>query len=729
MHTAARLTRIAGPFLRACPGLLVAVLLCALPLTAEEPRSAEAQVQLAAQLAPSLVQVAYTLQYDKGEAPRGTGWGERCPNCGQFHGNPLESLVRDERPLLTAGFLVSPTQLVAPDIQVHPRFIQTISVRRGDQVAEARISALARDCNAVLIEIPRAFPGTRPLEFDASKEGPYLAATYTQLDGDWALHVQPLSTMVTVPLRQPPFIPAPSYSLILDRDGSPVALSMAEKLPVDDTWKGSPLDWPMITSEALQQRLGELEERTTAALMRVSLGLRSPRSNPNEYSRYSSRDDDATQIDTLGLLFEPDRVLVLSSLPPRVTARLEHIHLDHPEQGLVPARFSGSFKHIGALEVSPESSLAVVLEWSDAPIASHRDQILLMADISMQGDQRIARFSHSRISSLDIGWKGQVYPEFTGRVQSPFLFDLEGRLVALPIGQRETNPMERSYSQSYSSRVTPVPYVLAHVSDTLASHDAANVPLSAEEESRLAWLGIELQPLNRDLARANEVSDQTRDGNTGALVTHVYAASPAAQAGIEPGMILLRLHTPDRAQPMEVRVDDSRSYHSPFPWDQLDEIPEQYFDQIPSPWPSAETGFARILTDLGIGSVFTADFFHDGEVIAKPFTVVAGPSHYESAPRYRAEELGLTVRDMTYEVRRYLQRDEEEPGVVVSRVEAGTRASIAGIKPYELITHVNNEPMHTVADFERLTAAEGELRLSIIRMATGRLVRITAPGR
>jgi S1-C subfamily serine protease len=57
-------------------------------------------------------------------------------------------------------------------------------------------------------------------------------------------------------------------------------------------------------------------------------------------------------------------------------------------------------------------------------------------------------------------------------------------------------------------------------------------------------------------------------------------------------------------------------------------------------------------------------------------------------------------------------------------VEAGGRASVAGVKPYEIITHINDQPVNGVKDLEQATSGSGELRLSIKRMAKGRIVTI-----
>ncbi len=163
-----------------------------------------------------------------------------------------------------------------------------------------------------------------------------------------------------------------------------------------------------------------------------------------------------------------------------------------------------------------------------------------------------------------------------------------------------------------------------------------------------------------------------------------------------------------------------------FPWERLDEIREQVFDRIPTPWAPVENAFNRALTDLGFGRKFTLEYVVDGKLASLDLEVSASPVHYESAPRYKAEGIGLTVRDLTYDVRRYTQRKADEPGVVISKIEAGSKASVAGVKPFEIITHVNDQPVANVKEFEAQIGKGGELRLSIKRMAKGRIVTLKA---
>ena len=143
-----------------------------------------------------------------------------------------------------------------------------------------------------------------------------------------------------------------------------------------------------------------------------------------------------------------------------------------------------------------------------------------------------------------------------------------------------------------------------------------------------------------------------------------------------------------------------------------------------APWPQVENVFTRALTDLGFGSKFTAEFARDGETFHKPFVVEQGPPHYNAADKFKSEVLGMTLRDLTYEVRRQLQKLPEDPGVVVAKIESGEKAAIAGIRPYELITHVNGEPVTSVDQFEEMIKDQEEVRLSVLRLRQGRMVKI-----
>jgi hypothetical protein len=256
--------------------------------------------------------------------------------------------------------------------------------------------------------------------------------------------------------------------------------------------------------------------------------------------------------------------------------------------------------------------------------------------------------------------------------------------------------------------------------------DESNVPLSAEEESRVAWTGVVLQELDEELARVYQVSEQSEDGYVGGIVSFIYPDSPAAQADIRNGDILLRVHVDRLPRPLDIMTEGD--YGMNFPWHQLDEVPEEYFEMIPRPWPSVDNAFNRMLTELGFGTPYRIELFRDGEIAYVELTVLESPSHHDAAPQFENEQVGLTVRPMTYEVRRYFQKDETDPGVLVTRIEPGSKSSVGGIKPYEVILEVNDQPVFSNDDFRAAIAGQNELRLTVDRMKRSRVVKLVFDG-
>jgi hypothetical protein len=311
-----------------------------------------------------------------------------------------------------------------------------------------------------------------------------------------------------------------------------------------------------------------------------------------------------------------------------------------------------------------------------------------------------------------------------------FLFSLGGELVALPLTVREKVASQGEYAGrsrlDYQSSVLSAADLTEILADPGAL-DPDNRPLSEAEENRLAWLGVELQAMDPDLARFNKVVDLTNGGETGGIVTFVYDHSPAAKAGIEVGDILVRLHIKGQPRPLEVQVSPYDMGWGAQYLEALDQIDPSYYDQIPPPWGGAETTLTRSLTDVGFGTPFTAEVFRGGAILRLEFAVEEGPAHYGAAAKFKSEAAGLTVKDLTYEARRFFQLTPEDAGVIVSNIEQGEGAAVAGIKPFELIVAVNDAPVHSVGDFEAAIAGGGELRFSIMRMHMGRLVKIRVP--
>lgn len=711
--------------------LVMAVLSAALSVHAVESLAPETQAAIAKALLPSLVQVEFDLKPDRGDPPQGAGLMEKCPNCGNYHVDLADGLLRDDRPLTVPGCLLSPDTVLIPEVLIHPRFVRSITVRAGNETVSATIAARAVRQSASLLRLDAALAGVRPASFDGSAKGPYALAAFRH-DARWTVHVQPLPTAVITREGKPPFLALPAGGLICTAEGVAVGASVIHELPIDGSWKGNPaIAWEWHTADALAAQEATVREIANRSVLRVQLRFRTPPQSAADpmmrrYGLADEWDESSPERESLGVLLPDNQVLVLASLRPDVTARLEHI-LVHPLEGEpVEARFTATLKDHGALLATLEKPLAKPVETIGLPLLDWPTKPLWLASVEMRGDMRVAHFEPARVEQVDYGRKHRLFPEVREGLPPGFLFDPEGRLLALPVPEREKPSSHQDYYYGQEAgRLTPLAYLAEAADDLAQAADPSNVPLSEEEAARLAWAGIELQRMTPELARANGVSHQTQDGQTGAIVTGVHPGSPASEGGVEPGWVLLRILPDGETTPIDIQLQmDYSMGDMGFPWERLDEVPAEYFERLPAPWPSVESSFNQLLSQIGRGSSYTATFFADGKIEEREFVVVAGPPHYESAPKHKSEVIGLTVKDLTFEVRRFLSLGEDDPGVVVARIEAGGRAAVAGIKPYELITHINDQPLKTVADLELALAPGGDFRLAVKRMSRGRVVNL-----
>lgn len=174
---------------------------------------------------------------------------------------------------------------------------------------------------------------------------------------------------------------------------------------------------------------------------------------------------------------------------------------------------------------------------------------------------------------------------------------------------------------------------------------------------RRSWLGLDVQPM----LKSSPVKD-------GALVAGVIEGSPAEQAGIRSGDIILKLN----GETVSVR----------------------FGEEVPL--------FNQMLAALPVGQPARFVLLRDG----KEQTVEAVPVERERAqPRQREmRDWGMTVRDISLLMARELQRDSRD-GVYVATVASGGPADDAKppLRAGDIIVAVGGEPVRSVADLMRST--------------------------
>jgi S1-C subfamily serine protease len=77
-----------------------------------------------------------------------------------------------------------------------------------------------------------------------------------------------------------------------------------------------------------------------------------------------------------------------------------------------------------------------------------------------------------------------------------------------------------------------------------------------------------------------------------------------------------------------------------------------------------------------------------------------------------------------------LRLPADAPGVVISQVQSGSKAAVAQIEPYEIISSVNGRPAATLKEFERLVRsaqATGKLEFLVSDLGVMRIVELDIP--
>lgn len=686
--------------------------------SAPRPEKATDDAATARALAPSFVRVELTLRHDQGEPPTTlAGRGD------------YSSYITQERPVEVTGLLLAPDRVLVVDPEMHPRFVSKIEVVAGAARTGATVASMLTEVDGVILALEAPLAGARPLSFQPDRPGPYRAVYYGQESGAWTTIVGPTLEQTVVDQDGQTRKSAWVFAVVVDREDVPIGVTLAERVRADGRdWRGSPLTWPQVDHAGFEAERAATASTVDHGLLRVHLRLRSPKADGSRSFGRSSRDAETeTERNAVGLVAGPRQVIVLTTMDVTATSRLETIDLHLPDGTTVRARFVASYRHYGALLVEPAQDLPRPLRVAAGPLRDRRGTLLYDAHLVLHGERRRLYVSQTRIGSVRQDWRRQWVVALWDGADGHFLFDREGALVAFPIERRLGE--ERSRWNNPRKVLLSSEYLAALVEDAAAHADPANVPVVAEAEDRLAWLGVETQDLNRDLARANGVSTFTQDGSTGALVSYVYDGSPAQRAGLKPGDVLLRLHSPDRPAPISIGGSDDRggfSFSSFFSemgddWEGMAHVVSGQ-----TPWPSVDSPLHRTLTKLGVGKPVRLEYAVDGEVRFADLVIEEGPPHFGSAPLWKSVPLGVTVRDLTYEVRRHYQLGPDVLGVVVSKVERGGRAAVAGLRALDLVLKVGDRAIPDVATFRSAVEAGGALRLTVKDRLKERVVQIAA---
>ena len=198
-----------------------------------------------------------------------------------------------------------------------------------------------------------------------------------------------------------------------------------------------------------------------------------------------------------------------------------------------------------------------------------------------------------------------------------------------------------------------------------------------------SWLGVRVQDMTDELAKSMQ-----RDDATGALIADVVPGGPAAEAGIEPGDLVLTIGGEEIRDSAELR------------------------------W---------LASTAGVGAERTVEVWREGKVTKKKVRFGRLPgAAAQAAPDPGAQQTagavtgaGLTVAPLTPELRQRFGVRPELSGVVVVAIDAATGAGRGGIQIGDLIRQVGRNEVASPADFQAATSGAARGTLVRLRLQRG----------
>lgn len=187
------------------------------------------------------------------------------------------------------------------------------------------------------------------------------------------------------------------------------------------------------------------------------------------------------------------------------------------------------------------------------------------------------------------------------------------------------------------------------------------------------WLGVSIQGVTPDLAKNFGLSDAK-----GALVSEVLSGSPADEAGVKSGDVIVTF--------------DGK------------EVQDQ-------------TDLRNIVAQTAVGKDVKVKVVRDG----KPKTIkvkigeqpkdVASIGQESSGVQGEGDNkalVGVEVRNLNAEIAERLGLPPDSKGVVITDIDPSSKAAEAGLRVGDIINEINREPVKNVEDFKRIVAKLGK---------------------
>jgi serine protease Do len=362
-----------------------------------------------------------------------------------------------------------------------------------------------------------------------------------------------------------------------------------------------------------------------------------------------------------GFVISQDGFIVTNN---HVIAGADEILVEFYEGGELPAEVIGTDPNtdLALLKVESDEPLAFV-PWGDSEVARVGDWVVAMGNPLGQGFSVSSGIISARGRALSGSYDDYIQTDAAinrGNSGGP-LFNMDGEVIGVNTAILSPNGGSIGIGFAMSSRVA----------------EGVIAQLQEYGETRRGWLGVRIQDVTEDLAEGLGLEEAR-----GALVTDV-PEGPAADAGMQSGDVIVAFEGAD--------VQDTRD-------------------------------LVRRVGNTEIGKTVDIVVFRNGETETLAVTLGrredaerAVPASVEATEPIEGEALGLTVSEMTDELREQLGLATDAGGLVVTDVAGDSEAYEKGVRAGDVITEAGQQPVATVGDLEdRIAEAKEAGRKSLL---------------
>lgn len=191
--------------------------------------------------------------------------------------------------------------------------------------------------------------------------------------------------------------------------------------------------------------------------------------------------------------------------------------------------------------------------------------------------------------------------------------------------------------------------------------DGSTAPSGAGD----AWLGVFTQPLTDDFAAYWKI-----DPKGGLIVSTVVPGSPAHTAGLQEGDVIISFND----NPIRAKQDRD------------------------------VMGFTQLVRAAGPGKAAPVRVLRKGQEVNLTVTLAERPRTSEDAEEFTDDVFGLTVRELTRDVRIRLNLSEDVQGVIVRTVKSGSTAQVGKMQPGVIVLAIGEVPIRNLEEYKAAIA-------------------------